>query len=172
MNVNSSFLQSKQTLPLILLFFATTHVLGESLVYSGVFESHPKLLFDTIPVSSVKNETAQESSTDENKIYPVVEKAPEFPGGINTLMHWVISNLTYPIQARRKGIEGSVYISFVIEKDGSVSSPEVRNSSKRTKLLEREAVRIVSMMPDWIPGSQEGRPVRVMFTMPIKFSLN
>jgi periplasmic protein TonB len=103
---------------------------------------------------------------------------PQFPGGENARIEYMINNVKYPAIAKEKGVEGTVYISFVIEKDGSISNTNVirrilnvKGVGPAEKSLDAEAIRVVSAMPKWIPGSQGGKHVRVQFTMPIKFKL-
>ena len=95
---------------------------------------------------------------------------PEFPGGINDLVQYLGKNVKYPKKSQRKGIEGRVLVSFVVEKDGSVSNVRVIESVNDQ--LDTEAVRVVKKMPKWEPGMEDGKTVRVSFNLPIKFRLN
>jgi len=117
-------------------------------------------------VSSRKNEIVEE-----DKAYTFVEQQPEFPGGVPELFKWIASNLKYPKDSREKGIEGTTYIGFVIEKDGSISNVEVKKGIENGKLLDEEAMRVVKIMPKWYPGKQGGKAIRTLFTLPIKFKL-
>ena len=107
---------------------------------------------------------------DENKIFTVVEQQPEFQGGYEAMMNFLKKNIRYPASARRMGVDGTVYVSFVVSKDGSIS--EVKVIRGLSADLDKEAVRVVSMMPPWRPGKQNGKPVFVRFVLPIKFKLN
>ena len=107
---------------------------------------------------------------DENKIFTVVEQQPEFQGGLQAMMTFLQKNIRYPASARRMGVDGTVYVSFVVSKDGSIS--EVKVIRGLSADLDKEAVRVVSMMPPWKPGKQNGKPVFVRFVLPIKFTLN
>lgn len=107
---------------------------------------------------------------DENKIFTVVEQQPEFQGGYEAMMNFLRKNIRYPASARRMGVDGTVYVSFVVSKDGSIS--EVKVIRGLSADLDQEAVRVVSMMPPWRPGKQNGKPVFVRFVLPIKFKLN
>lgn len=107
---------------------------------------------------------------DENKIFTVVEQQPEFNGGYEAMMNFLKKNIRYPASARRMGVDGTVYVSFVVSKDGSIS--EVKVVRGLSADLDKEAVRVVSMMPPWRPGKQNGKPVFVRFVLPIKFKLN
>lgn len=107
---------------------------------------------------------------DENKIFTVVEQQPEFQGGYEAMMNFIRKNMRYPASARRMGVDGTVYVSFVVSKDGSIS--EVKTIRGISADCDQEAMRVVSMMPAWRPGKQNGKPVFVRFVLPIKFKLN
>ena len=98
-----------------------------------------------------------------------VEVQPEYPGGINAMYEFIQKNLKYPESAKKKGIEGRVFVQFVVEKDGSLSSFQVLRGVSDD--IDAEAVRVLKMMPKWKPGMMDGKPVRVHFTMPFKFQL-
>lgn len=110
----------------------------------------------------------EEEETD--KIFLVVESEAEFNGGRTALVKFVSENLQYPNKARRMGIEGRVFLSAVIEKDGSVTNVQVLKGIGAG--CDEEAVRVVSKLPNWIPAKQRGRPVRSRITVPIIFALN
>ena len=103
------------------------------------------------------------------KVFDMVEVAPEFPGGELELRKFIAINVKYPSQAKKKGIQGKVYVKFVVDKTGAVSNVEVVRSVD--PLLDAEAVRVLSSLPDWTPGENEGKPVNVHFTVPINFQL-
>lgn len=98
-----------------------------------------------------------------------MEQLPEFPGGIVEFMKWLTRNLHYPPQAQQQKIQGKVVVSFIINKDGSISSPRIVRSVD--PLLDREAMRVVKMMPWWKAGLEDGKPCRTMFAIPINFQL-
>jgi len=85
------------------------------------------------------------------------------------MMEFVASNVHYPEEAKEKGIEGRVFVNFVVEKDGSVNEVKVRKGIG--KLCDEEAVRVVKAMPKWTPGMQDGKPVRVHYNLPFFFKL-
>lgn len=114
-------------------------------------------------------EIEEEVEVMEEKIFVIVDEDPEFPGGTEALYKYLSENIKYPQEARDKGITGKVYVSFVIEKDGSVSRPRVLREIGGG--CGDEAVRVVMGMPKWIPGKQRGKPVRVQFNLPISFNL-
>ncbi len=107
---------------------------------------------------------------DENKIFTVVEQQPEFAGGYEAMMNFIRKNMRYPASARRMGVDGTVYVSFVVSKDGSISEVKVIRGISAD--CDKEAMRVVGMMPAWRPGKQNGKPVFVRFVLPIKFQLN
>ena len=105
----------------------------------------------------------------EELIFQVVEQMPEFPGGMGEAMKFLAKNMKYPVAAQQAKIEGRVIVQFVVEKDGSVSDVKVMRGVSPE--LDAEAIRVVSMMPKWIPGKQRGKAVAVKYTMPIMFRL-
>jgi len=94
---------------------------------------------------------------------------PEFPGGETALQKYLRSSVKYPTIAMENGIQGKVYVGFVVERNGTISN--VRIARGVDVSLDREAMRVVRLMPKWIPGKQNGEPVRVSFTAPINFVL-
>ena len=106
---------------------------------------------------------------EDNNVYSVVESLPSFPGGNAAMQQWMSQNLKYPPVAQENGIQGTVTVQFVVEKNGSISNVKVIRGKDPS--LDREAVRVVSSMPRWTPGKQNGKPVRVSYTVPVKFAL-
>ena len=106
---------------------------------------------------------------DNDKAYDVVEEMPQYPGGVGKLMEYVSMNVRYPKEAESKSIQGRVVTTFVIEKDGSIADAEVVKSVDPA--LDAEALRVIKAMPKWTPGKQDGKPIRVKYTMPITFAL-
>lgn len=98
-----------------------------------------------------------------------LDQVASYPGGIPALMDFLNENIKYPEQAEREGIEGRVVAGFIVERDGSVSNIEILKSVH--PLLDAEVVRVMSLMPNWIPGRQNGQPVRVKYSLPITFRL-
>ena len=103
------------------------------------------------------------------EIFTFVEEYPEFPGGEKALYEYIKNNIRYPEVARTSGITGTVYVQFVVEKDGSISDVKVLRGIGGG--CDEEAVRVVKSMPKWKPGKQRGQPVRVYYTLPIDFKL-
>ncbi|GJG37597.1 hypothetical protein PRLR5107_28710 [Prevotella lacticifex] len=104
-----------------------------------------------------------------DSIYEDVEQMPSFPGGQWALMQYLANNIKYPVVAQENGIEGHVVVSFVVERDGSITDVQVVRSVDPS--LDREALRVVRSMPKWIPGKQKGQAVRVKYNMPVSFRL-
>jgi protein TonB len=107
---------------------------------------------------------------DDEEIFMVVENMPEFPGGDLGLMKYIQKNVKYPPIAKEYNITGKVYISFVVDRSGSVTNVKVVRGVDKN--LDAEAVRVIKSLPKYKPGKQRGKPVRVMFTVPINFTLN
>ena len=112
----------------------------------------------------------EEEEESESKIFFVVEDPPKFKGGdINTFRKWVQQNLEYPQVARENNISGRVFVSFVVNKDGEVTNVDVKRGVAPS--LDEEAKRVVRSSPEWTPGEQRGKAVKVAFTIPIIFVL-
>ena len=122
-------------------------------------------------VLKAKEEIAQPEppKEEENKVFDVVEEQPSFPGGQGALMQWLRDNIKYPVIAAENGIEGRVIVQFVVSKTGSIS--DVRVARGVDPSLDKEAVRVVSNMPKWTPGKQNGTTVNVRYTLPVTFKL-
>lgn len=106
---------------------------------------------------------------DEPLSIAMVEQKPSFPGGEAAMYQWLSQNIVYPVQASEEGIQGRVVVEFVVGKDGSVSNAHVVRP--RHPALDREALRVIQAMPRWIPGRNNGQPVKVTYTLPVTFRL-
>jgi TonB family protein len=106
---------------------------------------------------------------DDDKVYDVIDQMPQFRGGEPALLSFISHNLKYPVEAQRKGIQGTVIVRFVVSKTGHVEKVEVLRSLYSA--LDAESVRVVQSLPDWIPGEQRGEKVNVYYTLPIRFKL-
>ncbi len=111
----------------------------------------------------------RKENTNGKKPFDVVEQMPQFPGGPAALMEYLSKNVRYPEEAYKNGIQGRVIVTFVVNKDGSISEASVVKSVDPQ--LDEEALRVAYSMPNWIPGRQNGEPVRVKYTVPITFKL-
>jgi TonB family protein len=102
--------------------------------------------------------------------FVVVEEMPEFPGGKDAMAAWIIANLKYPAEAVQAKITGKVYVDFLVSATGKVKNAVIRKSV--SPLLNAEAIRVISSMPEWKPAIQHGKPVGVQFCVPVEFKLN
>lgn len=106
----------------------------------------------------------------DNPVFEVVESMPEFPGGSMTaMMQFLSKNIKYPVNAQKNGTQGRVTVQFIVNADGSISNIGIIRGVDPE--LDGEAVRVISTMPNWKPGTQKGKPVRVKYTVPVMFRL-
>ena len=125
---------------------------------------------DVVKVAFGANRSEKEESEgtpDPNKAYDMVDEMPQFPGGPSALFEFLSKNIQYPKEAEDANLQGRVIVSFVVEKDGSVSNAKVVRPID--PLLDAEALRVVNSMPKWIPGKQNGEAFRVKYTIPVTF---
>jgi periplasmic protein TonB len=104
-----------------------------------------------------------------SQVYSYVQKFPEFPGGETVLQQFLVDNIVYPFIAKENNISGTVIVQFVIDEDGRIQNPVVARDIGGG--CGEEAIRVVMMMPDWIPGEQHGKKVAVRYTLPVRFQL-
>ena len=124
---------------------------------------------DTVEVYIPMPVAKEEENTVEEEIFRVVESMPVFPGGEAALYKYLAENTRYPEMARSAGISGTVYVSFVVEKDGYIADVQLLRGIGGG--CDEEAIRVVKNMPHWTPGKQRNIPVRVLFSLGIKFTL-
>ena len=120
-------------------------------------------------VDEPKKEEPKPEPKKTEEIFKSAEQMPQFPGGDAALMKYINSHIHYPAAAEENNIQGRVVVQFVVEKDGSVGQVKVARSVDRS--LDNEAVRVVKSLPKFIPGKQNGQPVRVWYTLPVTFKL-
>ena len=114
-----------------------------------------RIIFIVLSILVTLSINAQSEATHvEEKVYDVVEEMPQFPGGPSALFEYLSNNLQYPVVAEENGVQGRVIVTFIVEKS-----------------CDKEAIRLVESMPNWIPGKQNGEPVRVKYTVPVTFRL-
>ena len=111
----------------------------------------------------------EEEEVEEQQIFQVVEEMPEFPGGMGECMKFLSKNIKYPTISQENGVQGRVIVQFVVNRDGSIVDPVVVRGVD--PYLDKEALRVISMMPKWKPGKQRGKAVRVKYTVPVMFRL-
>ena len=126
---------------------------------------------ETAEVKHVEEKIAEPEPVkeEETKVFDVVEQMPSFPGGDKALFEYLSKNIKYPVVAEENGIQGRVIVTFVVERDGSITDVRVVKSVDPS--LDKEAQRVVKSMPRWIPGKQNGSSVRVKYTVPVAFKL-
>ncbi len=111
----------------------------------------------------------EEEEVEEQQIFQVVEEMPEFPGGMTECMKWLNKNMKYPTISQENGVQGRVIVQFVVNQDGSIVDATVARGVD--PYLDKEALRVVGLMPKWKPGKQRGKAVRVKYTLPVMFRL-
>jgi protein TonB len=129
-------------------------------------EADKETAIDIKPVISNFQESEE---AEESHVFYIVEEMPEFPGGELALRKFISNAIKYPVIAQENGISGKVYVSFVVGKDGLVTDAKVVRGVDQS--LDKEAIRVVNSLPQWKPGKQRGKPVRVGFSVPISFVL-
>jgi TonB family protein len=123
----------------------------------------------TDPVDSSPPPEVAPAPTDE--VFTVVEESPVFPGGEDSLRKFIAATLRYPKEYMDAGIQGIVYVQFVVNKEGKVTDVKLARGIKGAPGMDKEAMRVVSSMPHWKPGKQNGRVVSVRYIVPVKFRL-
>jgi protein TonB len=123
------------------------------------------MVIDVAPVIS----TQEEEEEEDTQVFFIVEDMPEFPGGELALRQYIANAIKYPVIAQENGIQGRVYVTFVVNTDGSVSDARIARGVDPS--LDKEALRVINSLPKWKPGKQRGKPVRVSYTVPINFVL-
>ena len=114
-------------------------------------------------------EAPREAKVDENGVHQVCEEMPEFPGGMAECMKYLSKNINYPEDCKKEGVQGRVIVQFVVDKDGSIKDPTIARGVHPS--LDKEALRVLSSMPNWKPGKQKGEAVKVRYTIPVMFRL-
>jgi TonB family protein len=143
-------------------------VIGELKTWKpGKEDGKPVKVQYTVPIKFALN--SKKSSKKNGDVYYTVDVMPVYPGGDSALRSFIAKNVKYPSKAKEAGIQGKVYISFVVDKDGSVTDAKVARGVD--PLLDKESVRVVESMQTWNPGMEDGEPVKVQYTVPINFAL-
>lgn len=127
------------------------------------------LLLFSMGYSQQADSTVKDSSARSQEIFEVVENPPEFPGGNGALFAYISNNLVYPESARKDGVEGRVVVSFVVNEQGAVTDLKVEKGL--TPECDEAALNVVRNMPNWIPATHRGKPVKVKFRLPVLFRL-
>jgi TonB family protein len=124
----------------------------------------------TPETSGIEESKPAQDVAGEDKVYTVIEKMPQYPGGVNELMRYLARNIKYPVEAQKKGIQGKLIVQFVVNKLGKVENAKVLRGVDPS--IDQEGLRVVNTFPDWIPGEQSGKKVSVFYTLPIAFKLD
>ena len=127
-------------------------------------------LFAVLVSNAQEQTTAVVISPEEDVVFQVVEEMPQFPGGMPGLSQYLTGTLRYPAKARKANVQGTVFVSFVVTRTGSITDVTLLKGIGYG--CDEEAVRVVELMPAWIPGRQSGRPVSVRYSLPLRFILN
>lgn len=134
---------------------------NQLLVGDGSAEALNAKISDALPPIPLAEQQPQKTR--------IVEQMPEFPGGASAFMQWLTRQLQYPTAAQSQKIQGKVVVSFIVNKDGSIA--EVKIEKSINPYLDREALRVIRMMPNWKPGIQNNKPCRTMVAVPVVFKL-
>jgi TonB family protein len=137
---------------------------------NGVIEitTLQKEMQDKAGSTESKSEKSSGISKTEKDLFMVVEELPEFPGGRINLRLWLSQNIKYPVEAKTQGVSGKVFMNFTVTSEGKVTDIKVYKPVH--PLLDAEAIRVISSMPDWKPGTQSGNPVDVSISLPVEFN--
>lgn len=129
------------------------------------------VLANTCLQVNAQNSNAKNSASEGKYVYnmAMVEVQPEFPDGIQALYKWLLENINYPVEAIEEGVQGKIIVEFVISTTGEIENARVLRG--RHPALDKEAIRVVKAMPKWTPGSNNGKPVKVLYTLPVTFKL-
>ena len=127
------------------------------------------ILLLSLVASILSYSQTTDSTTQSPKVFTVVEQMPEYPGGEGALFKFIKKNITYPDSARNNDIQGRVVVGFVVNEDGSLSDVSIKKGISRD--LDEEAVRVIKLLPNFKPGKQQGKPVKVAYVLPIAFKL-
>ncbi len=112
---------------------------------------------------------AQPDTRLDKDVYTIVEKPPEFPGGMPALATYLQTNIQYPAAAKAANVRGQIYVQFVVRQDGRITDVDILKGLGYG--CDEEARRVIRQMPPWVPGSQSGRPLNVKYTLPVLFGL-
>jgi TonB family protein len=108
----------------------------------------------------------------EEEILSYAEVMPEYPGGVKELFSFIQRNMKYPEIEKENGIQGTVYVQFIVSKEGVVSNPKILRGVNGAPGFDKEVIRIVKLLPNWIPGENGGKKVNVYYNLPVKFRLD
>lgn len=148
-------------------------ILGRVVLVDGILDTlNYRMPWDwvVLPPPPLPDELKDSFSVEFDTLFSMVDEPPVFPGGEDDLQEFIESNIEYPTVALEDSLEGTVYIEFVVEKDGTVDLESLGKSS--SEIFNEEALRLAELMPSWTPGKRNGRVVRVIVRFPINFTLD
>jgi len=152
---------------LLIVLFATSAYAQESVPALGGASDKGQRMFDQrMPSTGAKRPVNRVQHVSDST---VVDEVPSFPGGRSEMLKFIWANIVYPDSARRAGVSGMVYVSFVVETDGALSGVHLLHGIDDA--CDKEALRVVSLMPNWLPARSNGEPVSAQFNLPIYFEL-
>jgi periplasmic protein TonB len=128
------------------------------------------MLFITIFLNSGICHSQNKENKSKGGVYQQVEVMPEYPGGETALMNDLISAIKYPEEAKKNGVQGKVYVSFVVDEQGKVTNAKIERGVEAS--LDKESLRVVNELKTWKPGKEKGKAVKVAYTIPIKYALD
>ncbi len=137
----------------------------KNLIHTPLF-----LLIALLSLESKAQQTTQMES--DTQLYTKVEEMPEFSGGYEALIKNLNTNIKYPEEARKMGLEGKVFVQFVVTKTGTIQNIKVIRGIEDGEALEKEAIRVMQAMPNWKPGKMDGKAINTSLTLPISFKLS
>jgi len=167
-NVSYFYIKSEEQCTKKKSFTICKKFVGNSFVYSFVILSNDSFSYKENDFLTPDFEI--EKVPQENIAYILSDKMPSFPDGENARLNFIIDNIRYPLDAKEANIQGTVYVTFIVEADGSITNIDLLRGIGGG--CDEEAIKVVKMMPNWIPGKVDGKNVRFKFNMPIKFTLN
>jgi TonB family protein len=129
----------------------------------------PVKVWYTAPIYFMLENENSSKANSKDSVYYVVDIMPEYPGGELEFKKFIAMNVCYPPEARAKGATGRIYVKFIVDENGKVTNEEILRGAD--ELLNKEALKVISLLPDWTPGKHNGKPVKVWKTMPINFQL-
>lgn len=152
------------------IILADINIVKNDVVVNDTVQIQSTDTYDYKPNDSLNVKLDPETEVEEPTIFWKVEIKPEFKGGEKNMYKFLIDHISYPQMPKENGIQGTVYIEFTIDKSGKIINPKIKKSVD--PYLDKEALRVVSSMPDWTPGIQAGKAVSVINIIPIKFKLS
>jgi protein TonB len=121
--------------------------------------------------TTASSDTGIKTLPDSARVFTVAEQMPEYPGGTEMLQRFLSENIKYPPMESENGIQGTVFITFIINRKGEIKDIRVMKGVKDGPGLEKESLRVIKLMPNWIPGKMNGKPVNVQFSVPVKYTI-